>query len=778
MKKALRRILSLVLCTLICATAVPMVFAANAYWGYDDYDTFTNPGTKEYTSHPTKLTKISDKEYSMESETEAGKTTITLYETDWGTFNLSKWYLVDKNGTTHTFLSGGTDLEYVYRTSKTANGTAYFTGGNHGNEALISLSFYNAENGQKINLSNGQSVTVNQLHIIEQTKLLYFPDANGDSIGDYINKNQSYTQNDVFANVTRKYTVTGPQVKLNVDYEYVMDVYHGISYTCMFPIAKKYGLYADMYDKDGNFVRTIETAEVGKADYSGSMNNGNKATRAILYGKNNSQYQFDIRVNTYEDSLESQKNSFLTAFWDMNATQNKLYFSKCDNALTKYAKGKTVHTECVWQFVYDPSGRTPSLGGNNESSAPENNLARGKTYTISVTNENTGSPQYNTSYAANLTDGVAATTFNASDDSWFAFSAYKPNVVNGVGSVTINLGGKYEITKLRAHLFNNVAGMGVKAPKSASVYALVDGKEVKICDLTGISSQDVVAYWISGTSKGIVTDTVIFKFTLDGGFMYLNEVEVHGKEYDPDAPNNLALDKSYTISGNGKNYDKYTANLTDGEAASAISYDNKWFTFYNNGNDASIINAPNGVGHIIVDLEKVYNVNKVAVNTIDLKGDSGINGPKAMRVYLSEDGKTWGSAIAVTMPALEKGVAEFVEVATNGNARFVKIEVELNGTFAFMNEIEIYGKEAETPVDPPVDPPVNPPVAPEGKLGDVNNDGAIDQYDYILVKRHYFETRTLTDDEFSRADVNKDTKVDQFDYILIARHYFGTYTIA
>ncbi len=62
-------------------------------------------------------------------------------------------------------------------------------------------------------------------------------------------------------------------------------------------------------------------------------------------------------------------------------------------------------------------------------------------------------------------------------------------------------------------------------------------------------------------------------------------------------------------------------------------------------------------------------------------------------------------------------------------------------------------------------------------LGDVNEDGEIDQYDYILVKRHYFETRTLTDDEFTRADVNGDTKVDQFDYILIARHYFGTYVI-
>lgn len=62
-------------------------------------------------------------------------------------------------------------------------------------------------------------------------------------------------------------------------------------------------------------------------------------------------------------------------------------------------------------------------------------------------------------------------------------------------------------------------------------------------------------------------------------------------------------------------------------------------------------------------------------------------------------------------------------------------------------------------------------------LGDVNADGEINQYDYILVKRHYFETRMLTDDEIGRADVNDDEVVDQFDYVLIMRHYFGTYVI-
>ena len=65
----------------------------------------------------------------------------------------------------------------------------------------------------------------------------------------------------------------------------------------------------------------------------------------------------------------------------------------------------------------------------------------------------------------------------------------------------------------------------------------------------------------------------------------------------------------------------------------------------------------------------------------------------------------------------------------------------------------------------------------KGGNGDVNGDGKVDQYDYILVKRHYFGTRTLTEAEMDSADVNKDGKVDQYDYILICRHYFGTYVI-
>ncbi|MBQ8895715.1 MAG: S-layer homology domain-containing protein [Clostridia bacterium] len=63
------------------------------------------------------------------------------------------------------------------------------------------------------------------------------------------------------------------------------------------------------------------------------------------------------------------------------------------------------------------------------------------------------------------------------------------------------------------------------------------------------------------------------------------------------------------------------------------------------------------------------------------------------------------------------------------------------------------------------------------KLGDVNGDFSIDEYDYILVKRHHFETRTLVGNEYLRADVNRDQAVDTYDYILIRRHYFETFKI-
>ncbi len=76
-----------------------------------------------------------------------------------------------------------------------------------------------------------------------------------------------------------------------------------------------------------------------------------------------------------------------------------------------------------------------------------------------------------------------------------------------------------------------------------------------------------------------------------------------------------------------------------------------------------------------------------------------------------------------------------------------------------------------------VSKPVTSVVEYEEMLGDVDGDDDIDQFDYLLVKRAYFNTYALTADETNRADVDSDSDVDQMDYLYIKRHYFGTYVI-
>ncbi len=51
--------------------------------------------------------------------------------------------------------------------------------------------------------------------------------------------------------------------------------------------------------------------------------------------------------------------------------------------------------------------------------------------------------------------------------------------------------------------------------------------------------------------------------------------------------------------------------------------------------------------------------------------------------------------------------------------------------------------------------------------GDVNLDGKINMFDYLIIKSIYFDKYTPTEEEFNRSDVNGDTKVNMFDYIIV-----------
>ena len=504
------------------------------YWGFNDYNRVDIVGApEELLSFPTTVTKVSDKKYSMACETEAGKLTITLEERPWGCFNLWSWRLIDKSGKEHIFAVGATDFEYVH-IPITPKGTGVWSGGNHGNEAFLSLDLYNAESGEKIELGNGDSVTVNSLHIIEKTKLLWFPDDNGDSIGDYNNKSMSYTDDDVYAEMTRKYTFTGPQVKLNVDYKYVKDVQHNRSYTCMLPINKKYGLWCEMYNNDGKLLRTIETLKVGAADYSGPSNSNNKASRAVIYGYVDPRYQFDVRVTTFEDSLDQNRGDYKTAYWDMNTTDNKLYFTKFSNSEKRLLKaGTEFHTECFWLFKFVEDAGMPEISEPDEVK-PEDitlegtNIALGKEYTLSGL---LGSGYGN--YTASLTDGKATETLTY-DNNWFSFynnsslPAEQLNVEDGIGYAIIDLGEKKNISGVRVHLCNGGTA-GINAPYSATVYVSDDGKNFTEAAKLTIASDAKAIYWTGAELENISARYVKFSFKPNGPFVFINELEVYSK---------------------------------------------------------------------------------------------------------------------------------------------------------------------------------------------------------------------------------------------------------
>ncbi|MBR6784447.1 MAG: discoidin domain-containing protein [Clostridia bacterium] len=504
------------------------------YWGFNDYNRVDIVGAPdEILSFPTTVTKVSDKKYSMACETEAGKLTITLEERPWGCFNLWSWRLIDKSGKEHIFAVGATDFEYVH-IPITPKGTGVWSGGNHGNEAFLSLDLYNAESGEKIELGNGDSVTVNSLHIIEKTKLLWFPDDNGDSIGDYNNKSMSYTDDDVYAEMTRKYTFTGPQVKLNVDYKYVKDVQHNRSYTCMLPINKKYGLWCEMYNNDGKLLRTIETLKVGAADYSGPSNSNNKASRAVIYGYVDPRYQFDVRVTTFEDSLDQNRGDYKTAYWDMNTTDNKLYFTKFSNSEKRLLKaGTEFHTECFWLFKFVEDAEMPEISEPDEVK-PEDitlegtNIALGKEYTLSGL---LGSGYGN--YTASLTDGKATETLTY-DNNWFSFynnsslPAEQLNVEDGIGYAIIDLGEKKNISGVRVHLCNGGTA-GINAPYSATVYVSDDGKNFTEAAKLTIASDAKAIYWTGAELENISARYVKFSFKPNGPFVFINELEVYSK---------------------------------------------------------------------------------------------------------------------------------------------------------------------------------------------------------------------------------------------------------
>ena len=88
---------------------------------------------------------------AKKTQTDGHSVKVTMVKTAWGTWNLGRYDATENaTGKTVTLNPGGTDWEYVYRVGETA-GDITFCGGNHGNEKLVDIKFYDAKSGRELN---------------------------------------------------------------------------------------------------------------------------------------------------------------------------------------------------------------------------------------------------------------------------------------------------------------------------------------------------------------------------------------------------------------------------------------------------------------------------------------------------------------------------------------------------------------------------------------------------------------------------------------------------
>ena len=164
--------------------------------------------------------------------------------------------------------------------------------------------------------------------------------------------------------------------------------------------------------------------------------------------------------------------------------------------------------------------------------------------------------------------------------------------------------------------------------------------------------------------------------------------------------------KSYAISGSGNGYvnlegkwpSKYDSNLTDGSIANAsadvkFGAESNQFAFYYSATaDASLINAPEGIGTATIDLGEVTENIATYKAHVYTPGNNGIDCPDYIKVSVSSDNKTFTEIGEFT--GLKDSTVDpyWVSLTTEKgvSARYVRFSVQIaGGVFAFIDELEV-----------------------------------------------------------------------------------------
>jgi hypothetical protein len=494
-----------------------------------------------------------------------------------------------------------------------------------------------------------------------------------------------------------------------------------------------------------------------------------------------------------------------------------------------------IHDEVAWSHIYEPTyhfdgltvKRCSSCGAAYEYDyAPKlereegnDNVALGKKYVNSGLITDEGLEKYPDEDGTTMTDDkFASETGKYNDPAYIGFhSNYGDFSLTGYFNITVDLEDCYYLDKFVTYTASKYATAGVTGPKSVSVYVSVDGKawvpagtvnptdtdetsmlEIVIEPKTVLYGRYVQFRYVPSNAFVMVAEVQAFETDVEehehvaGEWIRAQEPTLTEKgkniktctvcgvtvetEDIPELDNsvygkNLVFGKTYErsslyVSGGKDKYpDENGKSMTDGKVAPDDSYYSNaaYMGFYVKNQD--YINQK--YFHITFDLGRTYELWRFTTDyasSSSANHGAGVQEPANVSVYVSTDGKSW-KYVDGENPAdtTDKGRAS-TDIILNipVNARYVQFRYTAKATFVMVSETAVYG------------------FAPEGQdymLGDVNDNGQIEKYDYILVKRAVMGTISLDDVQKEAADVNKKDGVEKYDYILVKRHVMGTYKI-
>lgn len=312
------------------------------------------------------------------------------------------------------------------------------------------------------------------------------------------------------------------------------------------------------------------------------------------------------------------------------------------------------------------------------------NLALGKTYEATT---------HGTTHVANLTDGVYPDELWPSGN-WFGFNK-EGNTTDGIGTVTVDLGAKYNLESFRVHLYGRDNDSSIGPPAYVNVFTSNNGTEFVSAGSLSLDSSQTAGYWASLENAEIMGRYVKFEVAAcaEGHYwVFLNEVEVYGTSLTGDE--NVALGTTQTATAVEEGYD---TSLVDGVAENELAKD-KWFGFLSD-TESENCNVSEGVGTVTIDLGARYSITDIRAHFFAGENTESAGAPAKVTVYVSIDDDTYAKAGVMTLS--DDNTAPFWANLSDCDAvgRYIRFDVECTEKWTLINEVEVNGLPRVQTVD-------------------------------------------------------------------------------